>query len=603
MEAGTLAGGRMTARARPRVHAGVVSAMPLAAIAIVGAVLRLWAFDRVGSNPFYDAAVRSMGLSWHNFFFGAYEPGAQVSVDKAPADLWLQVASVKLFGFTPTALRLPEVVAGILAIVLLYDLVRRLFGRRAGLGAAAALAVLPTAILTAHSDTMDSVMMLFDVLAAWLVVVGAQSRKVWPVVAAGAVLGVAFNVKLFEALIFVPALGLLMLLAVDLPMRRRVLALGGSLLAFVAVSVSWIAAASLTPLGARPWPIGSTNGSVWNVVFVFNGIDRLRGSASAAALAIDPPGPLRFFTSSGHGYASTVGTMLLAALVLGAVALVVAVVRRRGGGRIDRLQLAGAVFFGTWLVLGVGLLTRMQRLQPRYLEAATPAIAAVVGIGLAALVAFAHSRGRLAGAPLVAAVAAVAIGGALLTHPPTWAIVAALAGVAGAGIVAAARARPGRTTTALAVLGLVAVLAIPASAAVTVARQHRSDAGVPLRTSPTRLATLSGYLIAHQGGARYEVASPNVVRAAPLIIRDARPVLMLTSLYGRPLLNPSQLAHRVATGQVRYALLGRASCSSGGCAPVVRWALRHSRDVSAAAHQPAGTVYRLTTATVGGKVK
>jgi hypothetical protein len=78
---------------------------------------------------------------------------------------------------------------------------------------------------------------------------------------------------------------------------------------------------------------------------------------------------------------------------------------------------------------------------------------------------------------------------------------------------------------------------------------------------------------------------------------------MLTSLYGRPLLNPSQLAHRVATGQVRYALLGRASCSSGGCAPVVRWALRHSRDVSAAAHQPAGTVYRLTTATVGGKVK
>jgi 4-amino-4-deoxy-L-arabinose transferase-like glycosyltransferase len=594
----------MTARAHPRpgVRAGVVAAMPLAAITIVGAVLRLWEFGRVASNPFYDAAVRSMALSWHNVFFGAYEPGAQVSVDKAPADLWLQVASVKLFGFTPTALRLPEVVAGILAIVLLYDLVRRVFGRPAGLGAAAALAVLPAAILTAHSDTMDSVMMLFDVLAAWLVVVGAQSRKAWPVVAAGAVLGIAFNVKLFEALIVVPALGLLMLLAVDLPARRRVLAFGGSLLAFVVVSLSWIVTASLTPLSGRPWPIGSTNGSVWNVVFAFNGIDRLRGSATPAALAIDPPGPLRFFTSSGHGYASTVGTMLLAALVLGAVALAVAVVRRRRGGRIDRLQLAGAVFAGTWLVLGVGLLSHMQRLQPRYLEAATPAIAAVVGVGLATLVASAQSRRRLASAPLVAAVAAVAIGGVLIAHPPAWAVVIALASAAGVGIIAVARVRPPRGT-ALAVLALVAVLAVPASAAVTVARQHRSDAGLPLHTSPTRLAALSSYLIAHQGGAHYEVASPNVVRAAPLIIRDARPVLMLTSLYGRPLLSASQLAHLVATGQVRYALLGRAACSSGGCAPVVRWALRHSHDVSAAAHQPARTVYRLTTAQVSGKAK
>jgi 4-amino-4-deoxy-L-arabinose transferase-like glycosyltransferase len=312
--------GATSRRAHSNVRAVVLAAAPLAAITVLGAVLRLWAFARVAPNPFYDAAVRSMSLSWHNFFFGAFEPGAQVSIDKAPADLWLQVASVKLFGFTSVATRLPEVAAGILAIPLLYDLVRRLFGRRAGLGAAAALAVLPTAILTAHSDTMDSVMMLLDVLAAWLVVVGAQSRKAWPVVAAGAVLGVAFNVKLFQGLIFVPALALLMLLAVDLPWGRRALAFGGSLAAFVAVSLSWIVAASLTPLSGRPWPIGSTNGSIWNVIFVFNGIDRLRSPATPAALAIDPPGALRFFHASGHSYATTVGTMLLAALVLGAAA-------------------------------------------------------------------------------------------------------------------------------------------------------------------------------------------------------------------------------------------------------------------------------------------
>ena len=43
-----------------------------------------------------------MGLSWHNFFFGAFEPGGSVSIDKPPVDLWLQVASVKLLGFSST---------------------------------------------------------------------------------------------------------------------------------------------------------------------------------------------------------------------------------------------------------------------------------------------------------------------------------------------------------------------------------------------------------------------------------------------------------------------------------------------------------------------
>jgi 4-amino-4-deoxy-L-arabinose transferase-like glycosyltransferase len=599
MEAGILTRGRTAPRARVTARTGVVAAVPLIAIVVLGAVLRLWEFGQVAPNPYYDAAVRSMTLSWHNFWFGAFEPAAQVSIDKAPADLWLQVASVKLFGFTPIATRIPEVTAGILAIPLLYDLVRRLFGRTAGLGAAAALAVLPTAILTAHSDTMDSVMMLLDVLAAWLVVVGAQRRQVWPVIVAGAVLGAAFNVKLFEALIFVPALALLMLVAVDLPWRRRVLALGGSLVAFLAVALGWIFTASLAPASSRPWPIGSTNGSIWNVVFGFNGIDRLRSPATPAALALDPPSALRFLRSSGHSYMTTVGTMLLAALVLGACAAVVALARRRAGARIERLQLAGAVFFGAWLVLGVGLLSHMQRLQPRYLEAVTPSLAAVVGIGLAGLVAASGPGRRLGATVLVVAVAGVALGGVLLASPPAWAVLVALAAVAGCAAVALL-GRAGQRLTLLAVLGLVAVLAVPAAGAIKVARQHQSNAGVPLNTNPVRLATLSRFLVAHQGAARYEVVSPSVVRAAPLIIRDARPVLMLTSLYGRPLLDGARLQQLVAAGQARY-ILGRPACSSTGCADVIRWARAHTRDVSAAAGLPAHTLYRLTVAPAGGR--
>ncbi len=433
-------------------------------------------------------------------------------------------------------MRLPEVIAAILAIPLLYDLVRRVFGRTAGLGAAAALAVLPAAILTAHSDTMDSVMMLCDLAAAWLIVVGAQRRRLWPVVAAGAVLGLAFNVKLFEALLVLPALVVLIVLVT----RRRALALGGFAVAFAGVSLSWIAVASLTPLGHRPWPFGSSNGSIWNVVFDYNGVDRVRGAASAAALKLDPPGALRFFAAGGHAYLWTVGTMLVPAFVLLAVALVrhrpglrglsPQSVRHGSGLRGLSPQSGVAVFFGVWLVSCIVMLSHMQRLEPRYLETVTPAIAAAVGIGAAAL-----SR------------------------------------------------RPAVVASCL-----VAALAAPAAGAVWVARVHQSDAGLASRLSPVELARVSGFVTAHNGTARYELASSAVDRVAPLIVRDGRPVLMLAGQGGRQLLSPSRLASLVATGAVRYALLAH------GKAPVVRWALVHGHDVSRAAGLPPGTLYRLT---------
>jgi len=569
-------------RVRDRLAAADPAGAIVAAITVVGAVLRLWDFGRVGGNPFYDAAVRSMGLSWHNLWFGAFEPGAQVAIDKTPLDLWLQVAVVKVLGFGGVAVRVPEVLAGVAAIPLLYDLVRRLYGRTAGLGAAAALAVLPTAILTAHSDTMDSLMMLLDVAAAWLVVIGMESCSPWPVVAAGAVVGLAFNAKLFEALIVLPALVVLVVAALP---RRRLVALAGGAAAMAAVGLSWIAAASLTPLGRRPWPIGSADGSIWNVVFAYNGTSRLNGSASAAALQLDPPGPLRFLSASGHDYRLTVGTSLVAAVVLGVTALGAALARRPRAPW-PRRQIAGAAFFGTWLVLGVALLSHMQRLQPRYLEAVTPAIAAVIGIGVATLAA----RRRL----LAAAVGVTLVVSVALEHPPWWALAA---GLGAAVAVALWGWRGDRARVAgLATLALVAVLAVPAAGAVTVAREHQSDAGLPARLTSGQVARLSAFLLAHQDGARYETASSSVDKAAPLIVHDGRPVLMLTSQAGRPLLTPAQLQRLVAQGAVRYGLLGRGACATAApsrCAPVVLWAVHHAHDVSAAAGLPPQTLAAL----------
>ena len=394
MEAGTLH--RRDAAARPVLASREIVGAALIALTAVALALRFAAFSGVPANPYYDAAVRSMGLSWHNFFFGAYEPGGQVSIDKTPVDLWLQVLSVKVLGFSSVALRVPEALAGALAVPLLYDLVRRLFGRGAGLAAAAALAVLPVAVLTARSDTMDSVMMALLVAAGWLVVSAAQRRQGWPVVAAGAVTGLAFNVKLFEALVALPALALLALLAADLPLRRRLAHLAGAAVSFVLVSLSWVSVAGLFPLGSRPYPIGSTNGGVWNVVFAFNGIDRLRNGPTRAVAALDPAGPVRLLTTTGRHFGPLIGVLLIPAFVLGALAVADAWCgcggRRASADRDSRLRRAGAVYVATWLLTGYALFSAMGRLQVRYLEAMTPAVAAAAGVGLAALATAAWSR-------------------------------------------------------------------------------------------------------------------------------------------------------------------------------------------------------------------
>src|SRR5204862_1128644 len=138
-------------------------------------------------------------------------------------------------------------IAGTLAVPLLYDVVRRIFGRAAGLASAAFLAVLPVAVLTARSDTMDSLMMLLLVAASWFVVRARQTQRAAPLIAAGAVLGLAFEVKLFESLVALPALVALAVVGSELPVRRTLARLAGAGAAFVAVGLSWASAASLAP--------------------------------------------------------------------------------------------------------------------------------------------------------------------------------------------------------------------------------------------------------------------------------------------------------------------------------------------------------------------
>src|SRR5262249_10965495 len=160
-------------------------------------------------NLFYAAGVRSMLDNWHNFFFASYDPGGFVTLDKPPVGFWLQVASANLLGFTPFSVLLPQALAGVLAVLLLYELVRRRFVTAAGLLAAIALAVTPIVVVTNRNNTIDSTLALVLLIGAWAVLRATETGKLRDLLLAAALVGIGFNVKMLEAYLVVPSFGLL----------------------------------------------------------------------------------------------------------------------------------------------------------------------------------------------------------------------------------------------------------------------------------------------------------------------------------------------------------------------------------------------------------
>ena len=150
----------------------------LAGVLLLAAGLDFFDLSHAGfGNAYYAAAVRSMAANWHNFFFSSYDPGGFVTIDKPPVGFWFQVLSVKAFGFAGVSLMLPEALAGVLAVAVVFTLVRRRFGSVAGLLAALALAITPISVATNRNNTIDSLLALTLLLAAWAATLAVERGR------------------------------------------------------------------------------------------------------------------------------------------------------------------------------------------------------------------------------------------------------------------------------------------------------------------------------------------------------------------------------------------------------------------------------------------
>ena len=297
----------------PSWHFPAWHQLALGGIALISIFMNFFQLGANGFGTYYPPAVRSMMDNWHNFFFASYDPGGFVTVDKPPVGFWFQVLSAKIFGFNSVSILLPQALAGVLSVLLLYYLVRRHFGVVAGLLAALALAVTPISVVTNRDITIDSTLALFLLVGAWAVLRAAETGKLRWLLLSAVMVGIGFNIKMLEAYLVVPAYGLLYLLAAPRSIWKRIghLALAG--LVLLVVSFSWITAVDLTPASQRPYVDSTQDNSELSLALGYNGIQRLLGGIFGGRRGGPSPNTSTNATNSSgntsrNGTSSTAGT-------------------------------------------------------------------------------------------------------------------------------------------------------------------------------------------------------------------------------------------------------------------------------------------------------
>jgi hypothetical protein len=157
------------------------------------------------------------------------------------------------------------------------------------------------------------------------------------------------------------------------------------------------------------------------------------------------------------------------------------------------------------------------------------------------------------------------------------------------------QARPDARESLLsgAVIGMssLAVFVLLLSVDATAIKNHVTDAGYVGALPSEEQRLVSAYLRAHQGSARYEVAAESATGIGALIVKDARPVVVLTSYNARVLTNVAKLKQLISKGEVRYAFVSsgcspRASALDAACSAPAQWVRAHGTDVSRRAGLP-----------------
>ena len=622
--------GRLAGRATERARADAWALPALAGVAALAAVLYLVNLTVSGyANTYYALAAQAASQSWSAWFFGSLDASNFITLDKPPLATMVMGLSVRLFGLSSWSILLPQALMGIGTVVVLFVVVRRSFGTVAAAIAGTVMALTPAAVLIFRYDNPDALLTLLLVTAAWALLRSLDAGRLRWLALAGTLVGLGFMTKFLQAWLVLPVFALVWTVAAPGGWRRRIAGLAVAAVTVAVASLAWPVAVDLVPSASRPFIGGSTNNSVMDLVLGYDGLGRIFGGVGNGGTTSGGGGGMGFGGETGilRMFNSQFGGQVAWLIPYALVALASGLWIRRRAGRRDP-GLVGYLLWGGWLVVHVLVFSFMSGvIHSYYVVALAPAVAALVGAGTVELWRL-RARSRVAGLVLAGAIlASGALAWGLLERTPDFAPglgVAILAVTTACSLVIAVPA-VGRQRLALiaTTVALAALLAGPAAyAAQTMASAHSGGdpaagpagssrmgggpggqafadgataaipggnvdgapptsgtvppGGLPSGGGPSGAgiggsavdATLTTYLAAHAGAARWIVAVSGSGTAAGIQLATGLPVMAMGGFNGSdaaPTLE--QLRAYVASGELRYVLLDSGGGGGGGGAP------------------------------------
>ncbi|MGH2480009.1 MAG: glycosyltransferase family 39 protein, partial [Ktedonobacteraceae bacterium] len=470
-------------------------------------------------------------------------------------------------------------------------------------------------VVISRDNNLDMLLVLVVLLAAWAVVRATESGRMHWLLLGAALIGVGFNVKMLEAYLVVPALGLLYLLCAPRRWRLRIVHLLLALVVLLIVSFSWMTVVDLTPPSQRPYVGSSQTNSELELALGYNGINRLfhfpaaskplperplhrssstslvllqafSASLQASASAVggngnnSSPGLLRLFTQPIDGQIAWL-------LPLALFSLLILVWQRPWRGSLEQGQQA-LILWGTWLLTMCVALSIAVHFLTYYTVMLAPAISALAGIGLTTLWRDYRNRTQrdwrgwiLPFVPFFTGVVQTSF----LAPYPLWSawlsplilFPAALVGLILllVRILAFKHRLLPRGARPLALCGALLIviapflwsavsLTYPASGGGPTAGPREPDLQATLedlefsqpfseRTLNANEQMLLSYLSTHRGKTQFLVGTASSSAATPLILVSGQPVMALGGFSGSdPGLTTSQLARDVGNNTIRF---------------------------------------------------
>ena len=356
-------------------------------LTLTGALYLFGALHNGMANSYYAAAVQAASQDWTAWLFGSLDAANYVSVDKPPLATMVMGLSARLFGFSSFSMLLPSVLAGVGSVWLVYAAVKRQFGFISAAIAGAVLAFTPVAALMFGFNNPDAILTLMLTASGYAFLRSLEGKRplLW-LGLAGLFTGLAFNTKMLQGLMVLPAMVLVYLMFAKPPIVTRFLHV---MFAGVITTMSmlwWSVLVWLTPAGSRPW-VGSTNdNNIWSLIFGYNGFGRLLGGRGGAGGPGGGHGPggtgfggqTGIFRIFNNDFGPNIAWLLVLALVGGGLLLwILRKTPRTNRGR------AAVICWILWLLIHIVIFNMTSGvIHPYYVVVMAPAVAALVGISL-----------------------------------------------------------------------------------------------------------------------------------------------------------------------------------------------------------------------------